>query len=177
MILEDVMSRQKNNFDLIRFFAAVWVIWDHSFVLSSKDNLNYGFWGYVVPLFGFISGLVIVNSILRKKKPLNFLISISSRIYIPLVLVTFFCAFVLAPVFSIYSPIDYFKFNLQESIQYFVNNCTFHFQPAIDGVFADNRYPTAVNGNLWCLSYFFGCYLFILILYLFGALKDRWGGR
>ena len=67
MILEDVMSRQKNNFDLIRFFAAVLVIWDHSFVLSSKDNLNYGFWGYVVPLFGFISGLVIVNSILRKK--------------------------------------------------------------------------------------------------------------
>lgn len=68
MKLAEILKRENNNLDLIRIFAAILVIWNHSFALSPLAGvINRPIVGIAVPLFGFISGLVITNSVLNKK--------------------------------------------------------------------------------------------------------------
>ncbi len=43
----------------------------------------------------------------------------------------------------------------------------------LPGVFADNPYPSAINGSLWTLFYEVVCYLGVLVLGLCGALSNR----
>lgn len=69
--------------------AAILVIWNHSFALSPLPDIKSKIIGGVaVPLFGFVSGLVITNSLFNKTNSLKFIVSIFCRLWIPL-----FCIF------------------------------------------------------------------------------------
>lgn len=165
------ISRTTNNFDLIRFIAAAWVMWDHSSMMDPSIFGNYAVAGYVVPLFGFISGFVICNSILSKKRPLDFLISITTRIYIPLVIVVLICALVVAPIYSDLPASRFFVEQIDGIKNYIFRNLSFQSEAFIPTVFEENHWKGIINGNLWCVQTFFGSYLFLLFLYLVGILR------
>ena len=175
MKLVNFMSRSNNNFDLIRLIAATCVIWDHSFLISSGATFGRPFVGYSVPLFGFISGLVICNSIFSRQKPLSFLISITTRLWIPLLLVTSFSAFVLGPMVSSIGAVEYFQLYFSDALKYVTRSAFFRPLMEIPTAFDTNRLHL-INGNIWCISYFFGGYLFLLALWMLGIARKGVNG-
>lgn len=177
MKLSEILKRENNNLDLIRILAAILVIWNHSFALSPLTGvINRPIAGIAVPLFGFISGLVITNSVLNKKNSLTFLVSIFSRLWIPLVVAVLVCALIVGPIFSEHSIIVYFKEYFKDIYIYIYNNASFNINYKLPGVFINNRYPNTVNGSIWVIPLFFGSYLFILAIKLIGILKDNLQG-
>lgn len=173
--LTSILDRSKNNLDLIRLFAAIWVVWDHAFLISPEpEGYDLSAPGYVVPLFGFISGLVITNSLLNKDRPLDFLISVFCRLYIPLTMVVLVSAFVLAPCVSSLSFGEFYSQHLYDVLKYVRRNLTFRLEYGIPTVFDNNKFKLYLNGNLWCITYFFGGYLFLLSLKLIGVLRPHY---
>ena len=136
-------------------------------------GVDWAIGGISVPVFGFVSGLVITNSIISKQRPIDFLISISFRLILPLALVLLFTIIIIAPFFSSMCYFDFILMYWRSLADYFVGNITFNIQYFIPTVFEQSRYKGAVNGSLWCLPYFFGAYLFILSCFIFGFIRNR----
>ncbi len=177
MKLVELLERKNNNLDFIRVIAATLVIWNHSYVLSPLPNVSSkAVTGIAVPLFGFISGLVITNSVLNKKNALNFLVSIFFRLWIPLAISVLACALILGPSFSEYNAITYFKDFFNDIYKFIYNNLLFNINYRLPGFFLENRYSSSINGSIWVIPLFFGSYLFILALKLLGLLKDDFKG-
>ena len=175
MKLQEVLKRENNNLDLIRIMAAILVIWNHSFALSPLPDIKSKIIGGVaVPLFGFVSGLVITNSLFNKTNSLKFIVSIFCRLWIPLFITVFFAAFIIGPLFTIYDFNLYFTEHFKEIYIYI--NLLFQSCRSLPGVFLDNRYPISINGSLWVISLFFGSYLFFLAMKLLGLLRPSWRG-
>ncbi len=76
MTLHDVLRRENNNLDLFRLIAAYLVIIGHAYALAPQAGqqdpilrlLGFDYSGSMaVKLFFFLSGLVVVNSLLDKR--------------------------------------------------------------------------------------------------------------
>ena len=98
--LGNFTNGRTNNLDILRLFAALFVVFDHtvgdrsSFVL--RDNI-----GQVgVLAFFFMSGFLVTQSYLRNENPKRFAISRCLRIFPALVVVTIITAFVLGPILT-----------------------------------------------------------------------------
>ncbi len=172
-------QRHLNNFDLIRFIAASFVIITHSYSLigsSQKDWLFQSTNGSIlfshlgVAIFFVISGYLITQSAISAKNWRGYLWKRILRLIPGLSVALLFCAFIIGPLFT--------NLNLQN---YFANSSTYHFllsdfiyirNYALPDVFIDNP-VNAVNGSLWTLAYEFTLYLFVLFLLIIGILKKR----
>ncbi len=84
MKLSEYLIKENNNLDLIRVLAAIAVIVGHSYALAPAEgnvDLIGKLFGVIysgslaVSIFFFISGLVVTNSLLKKKSALEFIIS------------------------------------------------------------------------------------------------------
>jgi peptidoglycan/LPS O-acetylase OafA/YrhL len=177
------LSRGHNNLDLFRLIAAVAVIYGHSFsLIPNNDHSDIFFkitgiysaeWG--VKTFFFMSGLLVVNSIITNKSPYSYVIKRAARIWPGLVFVVFGTAFVIGPLCTNLPVSEYFS-NI-ETFVYVKKMLLFEIwggnNIGLPGVFEINRSPNVVNAPLWTLSVeFFACIL-ILGLYLIGAFDRR----
>jgi peptidoglycan/LPS O-acetylase OafA/YrhL len=177
-----ILSRGRvNNFDFLRFIAAVFVIFSHSFPLTYGTNkkeifyiLTHGqlsFGNLAVKIFFIISGFLIAQSWDNTKNILKFMKARILRIFPGIIVVVLLSTFVLGAVFTTYPLKEYF--NTPATYRYLSSITLYKLHYNLPGVFGDNIYKNAVNGSLWTLMYEFNCYILIGLLGVFKILKKQ----
>lgn len=169
-----LLHKENNNLNLIRLILASLVIVAHSPLLNGKS----GYWvdpvGYFFPftssgilavnMFFFISGLVVTNSLLANKKPVQFIIARLFRIIPAFLFVILVTVFLIGPLVTNIPLKEYF--NNAAIFAYIKENLLFNVYYLLPGVFMTNFYPAAVNGSFWTLAYEMNCYIALLGTYL-----------
>ena len=163
-------SDRSNNFDFLRFLAAMMVIAGHSFPLLGQPSIALfgkplAHVGVIV--FFSISGYLIADSWQRDPSVGRFLARRALRIFPALIVVVVISAVALGPLMTSLPLKTYF--NHSQFFDYFLN-IVLSPRYSLPAVFLDNPYPNAVNGSLWSLAPEFACYLAIV---LFGVALRR----
>lgn len=152
-----------NTIDYLRTFAAIAVIFSHSFAIvglmpPSFLGLNLGKWAVFV--FFAISGYLLGNrcgpGYWRKR---------SIRILPGLITVTFMTVFVLGS--AVTTSKDYFTH--WETWRYMLTLGLWHAQ--LPGVFESNPMPGAINGSLWMIPHLFIMYALLFIIVRLGIMR------
>lgn len=171
-----------NNFDFLRFLAATMVVFSHSFALtghkfsepltSLTGNMNFG--GLGVFIFFIISGYLITKSWITRPVTTRYFWNRLLRIVPGLALVVLFCIFVIGPINTSDSIVDYF---LDSATWLYLSIIAIFPLLAVDyhlpGVFLSNTYPISVNSPLWTIPYEFIMYIGVFLLGIIGLLKNR----
>jgi peptidoglycan/LPS O-acetylase OafA/YrhL len=178
-LLSDVLRRDGNNFDILRLVAALAVIVGHSYAISPQPPhqdpvlrlLHFDYSGSLaVKFFFFLSGLLVANSIRSKPNPFHFLLKRAFRIFPGLLLCLLIAVFVVGPLFTNLSVLDYFS--NRATWNYMVQNFfLFEIVWRLPGVFDSSKY--GLNGSLWTLPYEVLCYLYLAVLFGIGFLKNK----
>ena len=157
-------SSYYNGFDILRLVAAIMVLFGHAYPLTG--NASPGFFGNSiqtigVKIFFIISGYLITKSWLSDPHPGSFLKKRFLRIYPGFAANIIIVSVILAPCLTTLSIGEYFG---SPGLQTYFRNLLFFPIYNLPGVFADNVYPTAVNGSLWSLPVEILMYLLAPIL-------------
>ncbi len=163
-----------NNFDFIRLIGALLVIVGHSFVLTGRPPpalLGMGVHSLGVKIFFVVSGYLVTESWLRDPSFLRFLMRRSLRIFPALAFCVLLTVFLLGPLASGLSCVEYFT--SAETYDY-LSNIALYVRYGLPGVFEANTLPRAVNGSLWTLPVEFAAYLLLPCVLL--LLRLRCGG-
>ena len=153
-----------NNFDQVRLFGALLVIYGHAYPLTGA--VSPGFAGndiatIGVKIFFSISGYLVAQSWLRDPNVARFLLRRALRIFPALIVIVLLSAFVMGPILTRFSLSEYFS--NQHSYLY-LRNIALYIVYYLPGLFETNVYPGAVNGSLWSLPAEFMMYLLTPIL-------------
>ena len=169
------------NFDSLRFWAAIAVLWSHTFPIS------YGA-GYPQPLyrvsggqttlgtvalatFFVISGYLVTRSFERSRTAWRYVKARALRIMPGVIVCVVVIAFVMGPLLTTL-PLGAYLASWDPWRYVLKNGSLLGFHDFLAGVFEDN--PRAhVNGSLWTLQIEVICYLMVLGLGLVGLL-NRW---
>ena len=173
MTVSDILKRDKNNLDIVRIIVATMVIWSHSFALSQGNGANEPLSRFLkvtyagelgVNIFFFISGLLVTNSILKKGSITKFVVSRFFRIFPALLLLLVITTFIIGPIVSKLSVIEYFSNSA--TWKYFLQNIYLKTNYILPGSFENNIWPNDVNGSLWSLTYEVACYIFLIVVFV-----------
>lgn len=161
--LSILLSGRDNNFDFMRFCAAVLVIFSHSYPLTGKleplkefSHELTTFGTIAVSVFFVISGMLIAQSFERTKEFSHFVEARLLRIYPALIVTILLTLFVLGPILTTIPLTEYF--NNELTFKYLYNIFAIRMQFNLPGVFENNPFPFATNGSLWTLPIELGCY-------------------
>ncbi len=172
MNLEKVSQGRDNNLDLIRFIAAVMVIFCHAFPIglgegildplaaATADQISFG--SLAVGIFFVYGGFLICKSMCRVKTADAYFKARIMRIIPPLLVVTLFLTVVVGPILTKLTISEYFT---DMGTYKYLLNSVFVLQHNLPGVFVNNIYGQAVNGPLWTLPIEFICYVMCFIAY------------
>jgi peptidoglycan/LPS O-acetylase OafA/YrhL len=185
-VLNDITSRDRNNFDLIRLFAALAVIFGHSFYLFPNGGhqepvtqiIDKNFSGTLaVGVFFFLSGIFVAISFVQSESAWRFILLRVSRIYPGSLVCLFLLAFVVGPIVTAIPVADYFHssqtYNFARdnwSFFSFLSNWPEGSTTSLPGVFNGN----AANGSLSTLHSEIACYTLLFAFGITGALTIRW---
>jgi peptidoglycan/LPS O-acetylase OafA/YrhL len=166
-------GRIANNFDLLRLFAAIFVVFGHSFDLlrlpEPLGSVVPAGWGYVgVLVFFSISGFLVSRSWVSDPRLTSFAIKRALRLLPALVVALVLSALVLGPLVSTESSQAYFQNPATKG--YIIENAVMQSDYQLPGVFLHNPYPAAVNGSLWTLPLEVKAYTFLALLGFIGLL-------
>ncbi len=168
---EDTGGRH-NNFNLVRFVAAVMVIYGHmAHLLLAPVPTIFGqeVSTIAVKIFFVISGFLITESFLRDENIIRYGIRRFFRIMPGLIFITLLSVFIVGPLLTRFSTGDYFS---NPSTYQYLRNGLLHPVYNLPGVFETNPYPNAVNGSLWSLPVEVAMYLLLpIVLVVFRKLK------
>lgn len=182
--LSEVLERGSNNFDLLRLLAATAVIYGHSFslhggstglndLLFMATGIHSAEWG--VKTFFFLSGLLVVNSVISDGNALHYGIKRLFRIWPALIFVILVSVFLIGPAFTTQSLSEYFS--SPSTWEFLRRMTTFRIwgynSMSLPGVFEANPYPAVVNAPLWTLSVEVYAYVMIFVLFAIGALRKE----
>jgi peptidoglycan/LPS O-acetylase OafA/YrhL len=169
-------QEHNNNFDALRIFAAILVLFDHQFPITRTQEpffiMHRSFGELAVEIFFCVSGYLVAQSWQLDPHALRFAVKRVLRIWPGLTVMLVISVMVLGPMLSSLPPSDYFGDGSTWS--YLFGNFLMRPDYVLPGVFADNPYPHAVNGSLWTLPYEIRWYLILLALGLLTALRRRW---
>lgn len=166
--LSDVLGNHSNNFNLLRFAAALTVLYGHSFPLTlgrgAADplaNLTHhrlGLGSLAVDIFFVISGFLVTGSLVSRKNIVQFCWARILRIFPALFFCNLFCVLGIGWFFTTLPASQYFQSS--ELRHFMIENSTLrdivYFLP---GVFQSTIYPRAVVGSIWSLPYEVKMYL------------------
>jgi peptidoglycan/LPS O-acetylase OafA/YrhL len=171
-------TRDKNNFDFVRFLAATLVLISHSFALTGNPRAeplavlsdHRTDLGHIAVIIFFIaSGFLISASWSNKPDLIRFIHSRILRIVPGLAMVLLFCIS-MGSLISTASNRTFYG----SAITFFVRNLfMYKGQADLAGVFQQNIYGDAVNGSLWTLRIEFTCYMLIAAIGLIRALNQK----
>jgi peptidoglycan/LPS O-acetylase OafA/YrhL len=173
------MSSRNNNFDVLRLFAALLVLWGHSYPLTAdgKDDIFskclFGYdiaGGFAVMIFFVISGFLVTKSA-SERTTKEYLAARALRILPALACVVLFTVIVIGPILTNLSLIDYFLDRWTQS--YLTNIFVFGIQYDIPSATGRLLYPGAINGSLWTLSLECGFYVILAVLFHFRLFTPR----
>ncbi len=184
MNLEQVSKGRENNLDLIRFVAAIFVIYCHAFPLTqgygipdplsalTDDQISFG--SLAVGIFFVYGGFLICKSMCRLKTAKAYFKARTFRIFPPLIMVTLVLAFIVGPIVTNMDIVSYFK--CSTTYLYLLNGLLIGIllsMQNLPGVFENNIYGKAVNGPLWTLPIEFICYIMCFLAYKFKFLCKK----
>lgn len=171
---------KSNNFQLLRFVAAVLVIISHAFSLSTgssnkewlmmltKGQITLG--GMAVSVFFCMGGYLIAKSILRVQNGLSFFKARILKIFPSLIIVVIFTTFFFGPLITICDMKEYF---FDSRVYKYLLNIILIPQHNLPGVFTNNISVSTVNGSLWTLSVEFLCYVACYLMWRLGLLEKE----
>lgn len=160
------LESRKNNFNIMRFVAAMMVILGHmSFILGVdvKVFLGQAVSTIAVKILLLISGYLIAQSFMHDSNIIRYFIRRLFRIIPGLVGVVLISILVIGPIFTVLPLKEYFSHSM--TWQY-MRNILFYVQYSLPGVFETNPYPNAVNGSLWTIPVEISLYIMLVILFL-----------
>ena len=162
-----------NNFNFLRFFAAVLVIYGHCYPLAGYGNLDYiqELTGGLFPsahigvcIFFSISGYLIAKSLVASTNYFHFFWKRFVRIMPGLIAAVLFTVFILGPVCTTLQLSEYFS--NPETYRYLKVIKLFpQYTDSLPGVFK-NLPTTMVNGSLWTLAYEVTCYALLMVAHI-----------
>jgi len=155
----------KNSLDLLRLVAAGLVLYGHQHILNGQPEPSFFGWqtfgGAGVSIFFFLSGMLVWSSWTRDTDVGRFFTRRLLRILPALWVVVLATVFLLGPWCTNLSLSAYFM--APETWRY-LGTALLAIRHHLPGVFADNPYPSAVNGSLWTLPLEFSCYVMVSLL-------------
>ena len=167
--LAELTADKNNNLNLIRILAAFAVLISHSFAIVTGDVdaeplralLGVTPGTLAVDVFFVTSGLLLANSLSKKGNALEFIISRVARIYPALIVAVLLTVFVLGPIFTKLTFIDYLQ--NKATYTYFFKTTTLvrDVGYTLPGVFSDNPLYNQVNGSLWTLPFELKMYILL----------------
>lgn len=171
---------KSNNLQLLRFIAAVLVVFNHSFILSTGSsekewfvrltNGQYTFGGLAVAFFFFCSGFYAMRTISTKSgSGLQLVFQRYLRLVKPLIPVTVLCI-VVGCFISKLTLREYY--GSWQTGSYLLNGLLI-LQHDLPGVFQNNIYVSTVNGSLWTLPVEFACFFVCAIGYKLSLLNEK----
>lgn len=173
MKLSTFINGRDNNYQLIRFIAALMVLFSHSYALvygtSDAEPLNKMLGmspgSIAVDIFFMISGFLVTNSILFRKSTSEFIVARLLRIYPALIVMVLLLTILLGIFFSSVSTTTFVKSG--ETKVFLLKNLTMIAGPSyqLPGVFESVPYRRAVNGSLWTLPYELRMYAVLAIIW------------
>lgn len=101
MEISKYSNNRDNNFNIIRFIAAILVLYSHSYPLYGhkfigpvEQFFGKSWGGLAVHVFFISSGFLIMGSFVNSKSIGNFIVSRLLRIYPALIVSVLFCVFI-----------------------------------------------------------------------------------
>jgi len=160
------MDNRSNNFDCVRLFAALAVIYGHAFplaLMASPSLLGNSIQAFAVKIFFTISGFLICKSWMNSSNFGGYLAKRVLRIFPALIVLSVVTILLIGPFLTNLSLMDYFSNST--TLNYLQNIRLYPVYNLVD-LFSSNAYPSAVNGSLWSLPVEFFMYLFIAVIAL-----------
>lgn len=182
LTLAAALDARNNNFDIIRFIAAIMVIFAHAYPLTygnsdyellnqiTNKQMTFGTLG--VAIFFVISGFLIFQSYTHAPNILVYTKARCLRIFPALIVVLILTTFVFGPLMTELSMAEYFSSPL--IYEYLSGVLLFPVYYDLPGLFAHNPYPNSVNGSLWTIPYEVACYILLAILGIMKILRFSW---
>lgn len=174
-------SSKDNNFNLIRFIAALLVLLSHSFPLAGtggaeplKSLIGISAGAVAVDIFFITSGYLITSSYFSRSNIIAFVWARLLRIYPGLIIAVLFCVFVIGLFFTTHNADSYLSH--RQTLEYLVKNISLIFgvEYKLPGVFLNVPYKEAVNGSLWTLPYEVKMYALLVLILGFISYLERW---
>ena len=171
MKLSEKTNGISTNINLIRFIAAILVIFSHSFYVAASQedpfvrfcNGQANLGGIAVAVFFFLSGFYVTKSLYKKNDVREYFSKRCVRIFPQLWGVVLLSVFVLGPIFTTYSLGEYFTDG--STYLYLLNGVLLPVHN-LPGVFVHNVYDATVNGALWTLPIEFVAYCAIAVIFI-----------
>ena len=160
------IASRENNLNIIRFIAAIMVIYGHMYPIMGQCSytiMNQAVSTIGVEIFFVISGYLITTSFLNEKSVFCYGVKRFFRIIPGLLAVCLVSVFVIGPLVSDYSIKVYFTEHLGEALEYMKNVVLYPIY-SLPGVFIDNVYPNTVNGSLWTLPIEAALYIIVPLI-------------
>lgn len=179
MTINDCVNDKKNNYDIIRFFAAVFVIFSHAYPLTSHggeffvtlSNGQSDLGSMAVAIFFIISGFLITQSFDRTENLRIFIKSRILRIYPGLIAAVFLCVFVIGPNATTLRINEYLTNG--DTYNYLKVIYLFPMQWTLPGVFENSSFNNSVNGSLWTIPFEILSYGIVALIGFIGLLKHK----
>ena len=172
MKLSQYTNGRDNNYNLIRFVAAVLVLLSHCYPLVNGDDraeplgrvTGTTLGTLAVSVFFITSGFLVTGSLVRRDNLLAFVWARALRIYPALIAAVLFCVFVVGLAFTNLPWSDYVSH--RGTLRYLLVNSLMLRSPihGLPGVFTENTYPGAVNGSLWTLPWELRMYFLLAVV-------------
>lgn len=142
---------KNNSFHLIRLVCCLFVIYEHSVLLSQVDYISMGFSGLAVKVFFILSGFWVTISLLRVNTIKDYVLKRCKKIIPPYFTVVILSVIILS-FFSSLSKKEYFS--SIEVWQYLLANLSAlnFLHPNLPGVFENLPDNGVVNGALWTIK-------------------------
>ena len=158
--IHDLLKGRDNNFNLIRFLAAVAVIYDHSYMVPNGEPVSWlppyimssDFGWYAVNVFFILSGFLVTRSWMNLPNIISFAVSRCLRVFPALSVGAFMVAFVIGPIVCLCLYLDY----LHDSRTWlYVPMTASLISPSeiLPFVFETLPAKAVVNSPLWTLRY------------------------
>lgn len=159
MLLSKRTDIRDNNFDILRFLAALQVLIGHC--INCLGNKNYHWFVSISGIYVFfiISGFLITRSWCDNPNIFLFLKKRILRIFPALIMVVLFTALILCPIVTTLPLKEYFTDSA--FFDYFKNIFLYEIYHLLPGVFETNPLNTSVNSSLWTLPLEFFMYCLI----------------
>lgn len=164
--LSECAQSRDNNFQLIRFAAAVGVFISHSFALGGFGATGKpALLGFIsLNVFFIISGFLVSKSLIDRPSNWVYVRARVLRIFPALLAAVLFSTYVVGlaftnlPAWDFLSNIKVHEYALKNFVLFIPN-----IPNELPGVFLDSKYKPTVNAPLWSLPYEIWCYALLLI--------------
>ncbi|CAE6691770.1 acyltransferase family protein [Paraburkholderia domus] len=182
--LSHALSRNGNNFDLVRLLAAVAVVYGHSYLLQAPDGttdwvqsaLGFdGFGALGVYAFFLLSGMLVTASFDRQRSVPRFAALRIARLWPAVAGGSLVTVFILGPLFTTLPLRDYFTSGMTWASLDNFSTIVLKTGWALPGVFEHNRFPVDVCAPLWTLPLEVRCYLIVMVTGMLGLLSSARG--